>query len=128
MNGIVKWYDDKKGIGFITAKLNGEFTNNILIHYKEFKNMKTLNEGDVIEFTLNNEGRGMSAKNIHLVNEIKKINLSNNGLGSLDDIANMLWVEMTKEIKRHGYSNLTLNLEGAVHGIRDIIKLNNIEE
>lgn len=57
-----------------------------------------------------------------------KVKLKSSELGSLSQIADMLWDEMLKEIKRNGYSDLTLSLEGAVHGIRDIISLNNIEE
>lgn len=58
----------------------------------------------------------------------EKIKLRNEELGSLTQIANGLWETMKKEIERNGYSDLTLNLEGAVHGIHEIIRLNNIEE
>lgn len=61
-------------------------------------------------------------------NDNKEITLKNKGLGSLNQIADMLWDEMKKEIDRNGYSDLTLNLEGAVHGIKEIIELNNIKE
>lgn len=61
-------------------------------------------------------------------NDNKRITLKNKGLGSLNQIADMLWDEMKKEIDRNGYSDLTLNLEGAVHGIKEIIELNNIKE
>lgn len=58
----------------------------------------------------------------------KKLILKNDGLGSLTQIANMLREEMNKEIERNGYSDLTLNLEGAFQGIYEIIELNNIKE
>lgn len=61
-------------------------------------------------------------------NDNKGIILKNNGLGSLNQIADMLWDEMKKEIDRNGYSDLTLYLEGAVHGIKAILELNNIKE
>jgi len=56
------------------------------------------------------------------------LKLKNNELGSLSQIANMLWEELNKEIERNGHSELTLNIEGAVRGIDEIIELNNIEE
>lgn len=49
-------------------------------------------------------------------------------LGSLEQISNVLWDEMLKEIKRNGYSDFTLTLEGSVRGIKDIIRLNKINE
>lgn len=58
----------------------------------------------------------------------KKVELLNNGLGSLTNISEMLLKEMKKEIERNGYSDLTLNIEGAVIGIREIIELNDIKE
>lgn len=53
--------------------------------------------------------------------------LKTDELGDLQSISNMLWMEMKEEVKRNGYSDLTLNLEGAYRGIQDIIKLNNME-
>lgn len=61
------------------------------------------------------------------MNEENKLVLKDDGLGSLDEISQLLWDEMKKEIKRNGYGNLTLNMEGAARGIQDIIRLNNIE-
>lgn len=49
-------------------------------------------------------------------------------LGSLTQISDLLWEEMRKEIKRNGYSDLTLNIEGAVRGIAEIIEINSIVE
>lgn len=55
------------------------------------------------------------------------LTLKHNELGNLKQISEMLWKEMLKEIDRNGYSDLTLSMEGAVHGINEIIKLNNIQ-
>jgi hypothetical protein len=54
--------------------------------------------------------------------------LKHGELGSLKNIADTLWNIMLQEIERNGYSDLTLILEGSVHGVNDIIRLNNIEE
>lgn len=56
------------------------------------------------------------------------LELKNKELGSLTQITNVLYDEMLKEIKRNGYSDLTLTMEGCVHGINEIIKLNDIKE
>ncbi|MEK3955660.1 MULTISPECIES: hypothetical protein [unclassified Psychrobacillus] len=58
----------------------------------------------------------------------KPLVLKHKELGSLKQISDSLWREMNKEIKRNGHSELTLNMEGAVHGISEIMKLNNISE
>lgn len=49
-------------------------------------------------------------------------------LGSLSEISDLLHEQMQREIKRNGYSDLTLYLEGACHGIREIIEMNYIKE
>jgi hypothetical protein len=54
--------------------------------------------------------------------------LVNNGMGTLTQIADSLWRDMNEEIARNGHSDLTLGLEGAVYGIREIVELNNIED
>jgi hypothetical protein len=56
------------------------------------------------------------------------LTLRNNELGTLTQIADMLWRQAKEEVKRNGHSDLTLSLEGAVYGIREIIELNNIKE
>jgi len=53
--------------------------------------------------------------------------LQDKGLGNLKQIADMLVEEMRKEIQRNSYSDLTLNMEGAVRGIYDIIDANDIK-
>jgi hypothetical protein len=40
----------------------------------------------------------------------------------LAEAANIIWDEMTMQIKRYGYSDHTLYLEGTVHGIRDLVR------
>lgn len=59
---------------------------------------------------------------------MKQTVLKHKELGSLKQISESLWREMELEIKRNGYSDLTLSLEGAYHGIHDIIKFNNVTE
>lgn len=54
MQGIVKWFDDKLGYGFIGCD---EIEKDVFVHFKEIKmkGFKTLNEGDVVEFDFDEE-------------------------------------------------------------------------
>ncbi len=47
--GVVKWWDDRKGFGFITPDFGGA---DIFVHHTgiEGKGHKTLREGDEVEF------------------------------------------------------------------------------
>lgn len=49
-------------------------------------------------------------------------------LGSLQNISDALWNVMVKEIERNDRSDLTLVIEGSVRGLKEIIRLNNIED
>ena len=47
--GTVKWFDKKKGFGFITSDNGG---SDLFVHYSSInsKGFKVLNEGDRVEF------------------------------------------------------------------------------
>ena len=67
MQGRVKWFNDKKGFGFIGYKENID----IFVHYSSiiFKGYKTLNEGDIVSFDLVETDKGLQAKNVILINQ-----------------------------------------------------------
>ncbi len=67
MQGRVKWFNDKKGFGFIEYKENID----IFVHYSSiiFKGYKTLNEGDIVSFDLVETDKGLQAKNVILINQ-----------------------------------------------------------
>ena len=58
LTGLVKWFNNKPGFGFITVITPGEFNgNDIFVHYNNIltlnKNVyKTLTKGEYVEFTL----------------------------------------------------------------------------
>jgi len=64
MKGTVKWFDAKKGYGFIT-KEDGE---DIFVHFSaiQVEGFKTLKEGDRVEFEVQNGAKGPQAANVKL--------------------------------------------------------------
>jgi CspA family cold shock protein len=64
MKGRVKWFDAKKGYGFIT-KEDGE---DIFVHFSAIQvdGFKTLKEGDKVEFDVQNGAKGPQAANVRL--------------------------------------------------------------
>jgi CspA family cold shock protein len=63
-NGIVKWFSDKKGYGFIEQ----EDGQDVFVHYSgvTMDGFKTLAEGDRVTFDVEDGQRGPSAKNVNL--------------------------------------------------------------
>ena len=65
MKGQVKWFDSKKGYGFIT----GENGKEIFVHFSGIVSdgFKTLNEGQQVEFEVGNGAKGEQAINVTVV-------------------------------------------------------------
>lgn len=61
-NGIVKWFNDSKGFGFIEQE-NGE---DVFVHFSSISGsgFKSLAEGDQVSFELEMGDKGPSAKNV----------------------------------------------------------------
>ena len=62
MQGIVKWFDAKKGYGFITADNGTEY----FVHYTQIKTdgFKTLDEGASVSFEVAEVNGKESATNV----------------------------------------------------------------
>ena len=60
--GVVKWFNDKKGYGFI-AREEGK---DLFVHHSsiEMTGFRTLSEGDRVSFDINDTERGPEAKNV----------------------------------------------------------------
>jgi CspA family cold shock protein len=60
--GIVKWFNEKKGFGFIEQETGGD----IFVHYSAISGsgFKTLAEGDRVAFDVEQDTKGPSAKNV----------------------------------------------------------------
>lgn len=61
-SGNVKWFDEKKGYGFITYEENQE----VFVHFTAIENegFKTLDPGDEVEFVIVEGARGMQAAHV----------------------------------------------------------------
>lgn len=62
MKGTVKWFNTEKGYGFIKAENGTE----VFVHYSQIKmdGFKSLDAGDVVEFDVRSEEKGLAAVNI----------------------------------------------------------------
>ena len=65
MTGTVKWFDSKKGYGFITEESGKE----IFVHYSGIvaEGFKSLNEGQAVEFEVAEGAKGEQAVNVTVV-------------------------------------------------------------
>ncbi|WP_297888710.1 cold-shock protein [Sulfurihydrogenibium sp.] len=63
VTGTVKWFDSKKGFGFITRDDNGQ---DIFVHFSAIqgKGFKNLEEGEKVEFEIVQEEKGPRAANV----------------------------------------------------------------
>jgi len=64
ITGTVKWYDAANGCGFITTTWEGG--HDVFVHFTEIQTdgYRTLNEGDQVEFSIEESPRGLRAVNV----------------------------------------------------------------
>jgi cold shock protein len=62
-SGKVKWFDNKKGFGFIVQ----ETGQDVFVHHTAIvgQGFKTLNEGEQVQFEVVESGKGLKAQNVH---------------------------------------------------------------
>ncbi|MCI0396917.1 MAG: cold-shock protein [Chloroflexi bacterium] len=63
--GTVKWFNPKKGYGFIARDAGGD----VFVHYSAILGggLKTLNEGERVEFTVEQSPKGPAAAQVETV-------------------------------------------------------------
>jgi len=61
-SGNVKWFNDAKGFGFITAE-NGD---DVFVHFSSIQGggFRSLREGAAVEFEVTNGPKGLQASNV----------------------------------------------------------------
>ncbi|KQN63077.1 RNA chaperone/antiterminator CspA [Erwinia sp. E602] len=63
MTGLVKWFNAEKGFGFISP---ADGSKDVFVHFSAIQNQgfKTLEEGQKVEFSIENGQKGPAAANV----------------------------------------------------------------
>lgn len=63
--GKVKWFNNDKGYGFIQRESGGD----VFVHFQSIigAGHRTLNENDLVEFSVTKGAKGLQAENVTLI-------------------------------------------------------------
>lgn len=66
--GVVKWFNDAKGYGFIVSELNKE---DLFVHFSAIimQGFKTLKEGQKVEYDINVNNKGKHVFNVRVLKD-----------------------------------------------------------
>ena len=65
-SGVVKWFDVKKGFGFIEGPEGGK---DVFVHYSSIEGdgFRSLKDGETVEYELSESDRGPQAKSVRRI-------------------------------------------------------------
>lgn len=66
VNGIVKWFNEEKGFGFITPSEGGK---DVFVHFRAIasEGFRSLTEGQEVQFTVEESPKGPQAANVNVL-------------------------------------------------------------
>eukprot|EP00301_Raphidiophrys_heterophryoidea_P012408 c18912_g1_i1.p1 GENE.c18912_g1_i1~~c18912_g1_i1.p1 ORF type:complete len:114 (-),score=25.85 c18912_g1_i1:162-458(-) len=72
LRGKVKWFDAKKGYGFLTP--DGPNPKDVFVHFSAIQprgedSFKSLNDGDAVQFKIEDTARGPHAVDVNVTDE-----------------------------------------------------------
>lgn len=69
VKGTVKWFNNRKGFGFIKRETDNDRDDDVFVHYRSIRceGFKTLREGQTVEFSLVTGPKGLQAEDVTLL-------------------------------------------------------------
>ncbi|WDE07929.1 cold-shock protein [Thalassomonas viridans] len=66
VNGVVKWFNEEKGFGFLTPSDGGK---DVFVHFRSIvsEGFKSLSEGQQVQFTIEQGQKGPQAANVVVI-------------------------------------------------------------
>jgi CspA family cold shock protein len=67
--GVIKFYNENRGYGFIESNETSPSTDNIFLHYSQLDGdeLTGIREGETVEYDVKQGKRGLEAVNVHKI-------------------------------------------------------------
>lgn len=71
LTGKVKWFNNKKGYGFIEQSDDED----VFVHYRQInvEGFRTLHEGQTVEYGVNRGPKGLQASEVKVLSEVQRL-------------------------------------------------------